>query len=79
MHKDLVRAYVEELIEEVEESRSDSDNDITFGKLLAYNEVLSKLQRILIAEHPDAPVEYGLGFDIDGFIITGARRQLDWA
>ena len=78
MDKHLVIDYIKEIIEEVEEARSESGDVFIDGKMLAYSEVLSKLQRILIAESPDAPVEYGLGFDVDGFIFTGTRKQLDW-
>ena len=80
MDKLLVMSYVEQLLNEVEDAQSEELNDISFGKLLAYSEMLSKLQRILILEHPEAPAEYGLGFDVDRFVLFGGeKRQLDWA
>lgn len=79
MDKLLVSALVDEIVEETDEIREKADDMFFAGQQIAYATILSKLQRILIAESPDAPDEHGLGFDVDARVINGVNKQLMWA
>jgi hypothetical protein len=79
MDRLLVKDYIQELLGEIDAARDKHGEDFYSGKLIAYNEILSKLQRLLIAESPDALVDYGLGFDIDVFVTSGTQKQLELA
>jgi|GEM_PF-5314708 len=79
MDKLLVSALVDEIVEESDEIRAESKDPYVAGQQLAYASILSKLQRILLAESPDAPVEHGVGFDVDARVFNGDVKKLDWA
>ena len=79
MEKGLVMELIEEIIERADEARLEENNDVNFGRKLAFNETLAVLQRLLISQSPDAPNEYGLGFDIDKRILFGGETvPKDW-
>ena len=79
MDKLLVAALVDEIVEETDEIRNNINDPYYAGQQLAYASILSKIQRILIAESPDAPVEHGIGFDVDARVFNGSEKQRDWA
>ena len=62
MNDDMIRQYVEDIIDLAESVKSEPESDLRNGKLLAYNEVLSVLKTDLT---PVGAESYGLGFDID--------------
>jgi hypothetical protein len=79
LDKLLVQTFVDEVLERADDVRGKTDDLICAGEQIAYAAVLTMLQRILLAESPDAPVEHNVGFDVDARVINGEFKQLEWA
>ena len=59
--KDLIN----EIVERAEETKKEPDNEVNFGRKLAFVEVMAMFKRYLVSENPEAPEQYGLNFDVD--------------
>ena len=64
MSDEVIKNFVEVLIEKAEDSVRDDVDSFGSGRRLAFVEMLSSLKGSLIAIDPDAPAKYGLEFDV---------------
>jgi hypothetical protein len=70
MNDQQIREFIRDILEYVEEAKNEVHDEFIGGKLLAYNEILSRLQIFLI---PDED-KFGNEFDIDDYILNGRRQ-----
>ena len=65
MDGEVVKNIVEMLIEKTEEAVRDDVDSFGAGRRLAFVEMLSMVQGSLMSISPEAPAEYGIGFDVN--------------
>ncbi|MBE6083217.1 MAG: hypothetical protein E7205_11095 [Tissierellaceae bacterium] len=73
-NESIFRDIIDDIKEDLEDTIKEDDSEFKQGKLLAYNEILSNIQRQLRAYDLKA---LGLDFDIDEKILNSKDMKLD--
>ena len=73
-NESIFRDIIDDIKEDLEDTIKEDDREFKQGKLLAYNEILSNIQRQLRAYDLKA---LGLDFDIDEKILNNKDIKLD--
>ena len=67
MIEEILKEAICEVIENAEDAKKLPYDAAGFkdGKLLAYTEILAAIQNKLMTLDPDAPMRFGIAFDVD--------------
>ena len=64
MNDELMKSIIKNLVERADEAAGTGQGDFETGRRLAFIEVLSLIKGSIDTISPEAPNDFGLGFDI---------------